>query len=69
MNTKFPYTSIDNQKFLIYFCIYEQKNIRVFLSDLSSTNKVFMANYKLDDLNIKFIKIIQFKTIEQFMSI
>ena len=28
-----------------------------------------MSNYKLDDLNIKFIKIIQFKTIEQFMSI
>ena len=28
-----------------------------------------MSNYILDDLNIKFTKIIQFKTIEQFMSI
>ena len=69
MNTKFNYT-IEKNKTLLSFeislCTYDIKKIRISISDLSSTNKIFSSNFELDDLNIKFMKVIEFKDIEKF---
>ena len=69
MNIKYTYKSEDNKDYIVYFGKYEQKKLKIFFSDLSSKNKIFMSKYQLDDLNIKFRKLIQFKTIEEFINV
>ena len=66
MNKKYQYDSENKKNFLIYFLVYDKINIRLFISDLSSEKRIFVSNYQLDDLNIKFKKLIQLKTIEKF---
>ena len=69
MNIKYSYKSEDNKNFAVYFRKYEQRMLKVYFSDLSSKNKIFLSKYQLDDLNIKFKKLIQFKTIEEFIKV
>ena len=48
---------------------YDQKRFKITFCDFSDKNRAFISKYNLDDLNIKFMKIIQFKTIQEFYDI
>ena len=69
MNNKYHYKSEDNNDFIIYFKKYGEKSVSIYISNDSSTNNVFFSNIHLDDLNFNFQKLIQFKTIEEFMKV
>ena len=62
----FYYKSKDKKDYKIYLHI-NGKNIKIFIFDLSSDKKVFISKYQLDDLNVKFMKLIKFKKIEEFL--
>ena len=63
------YLSEEKKKFEIIIKVKDKSRMQILFSDLSNTNRVFISNYILEDLNVKFMKIIQFKTIEEFEKI
>lgn len=71
MNVKYKCISEDNKSYSIYFSQIKKngKKVILFISDDSETNKVFISKYELDDLNIKFMGIIHFKSIHEFQKL
>ena len=61
------YPSEDKKNYYsITFEKIEEKEIKIIISDFYNKNKTFISKYHLVDLNTKFIKVIQFKTIDEF---